>query len=174
MIVSLTWDDIETAAWVGMRRSLARLQLSIIDKYGANGPGNGGFDTDVLGAIVEQAVAQYFNLHWRSRIGFVRAVDVGGCIEVKSARRDNDRLLLHHDNPDDLPFVLGIVKSLPHVDLRGWILARDGKVDAHWDDPVGGRPAFFVPQSALRPMPELSLHLRGVLGRYQQREEDAI
>jgi hypothetical protein len=36
--------------------------------------------------------------------------------------------------------------------LRGWIWGREGKRDEWWTDPACGRPAFFVPQNALRPM----------------------
>lgn len=167
-LVQLSWDDCELAAWTGLRRSLSRLQNGTRDKYGAAGPGNGGFDMDVYGAVVEFAVAQHFNLHWRGRVGVVRAIDVGGCIEAKSARRDGDCLLLHPESPDDLPFVLGVIRTLPVVELRGWILARDGKLDKFWQDPIGGRPAFFVPQAALQPMANLGVYLRSVLGRFRE------
>ena len=50
--------------------------------------------------------------------------------------------------------------------LPGWILAKDGKVAEFWKDPVGARyqregvnkprPAFWVPQRALRPMASLA------------------
>lgn len=33
--------------------------------------------------------------------------------------------------------------------VTGWIEGRAGKQAPYWRDPVGGRPAFFVPQAAL-------------------------
>ena len=42
--------------------------------------------------------------------------------------------------------------TAPTFKLRGWIRARDGKPPEFWRDPTQGRPAFFVPAAALRPM----------------------
>ena len=162
--VPLVWEDVETAAWIGLRRAVGNLRNGVPDRFGA-GYSNGGIEPHVHGALVELAVAQHFNLHWRGAMR-MREIDVGGCIEVKSIRRATDSLLLHPDSHDDLPYVLGLVERLPVVTLCGWILGRDGKRPEYWGDPVGGRPAFFVPQSALRSMPELKLHLRKVLARF--------
>ena len=170
--MTLTWDDVETASYVGLRRFLAARQNGTAQNYGKLANGEGAIEQDIYGAVVEFAIAQYFNLNWRSQVGrrYIGKVDVGGCIEARSARRITDSLLLHPPDDDDLPFVLGVVERLPVVELCGWIFARHGKQEEYWRDPIGNRPAFFVPQSVLLSMPELQSHLRRKLGRYAANE----
>ncbi len=39
--------------------------------------------------------------------------------------------------------------------VRGWILGGDGMQEKYWSERgEAGRPAYFVPQSALQPMAE--------------------
>lgn len=59
---------------------------------------------------------------------------------------------MHRTDPDDRPFVL-VTGVAPKFVLRGWIWGRDGKLEKYWGERNNnGRPAFFVPQSALQPM----------------------
>jgi hypothetical protein len=71
-----------------------------------------------------------------------------GNVQVRSTSGHRNCLILHKTDPDDKAFVL-VTGTAPNFVLRGWIWGRDGKNEEYWRDPVGGRPAYFVPQSAL-------------------------
>lgn len=68
--------------------------------------------------------------------------------EVRQTPYDSGRLILHRDDADDARFAL-VTGQLGEYSIRGWILGSEGKDDEWWGDPQGGRPAYFVPQSAL-------------------------
>ena len=95
----------------------------------------------------EMAVARHFNLYWTGIIEMNR-IDVGDMIEVRSASRDTDSLILHDNDVDDLPYVLVLARP-PRFKLVGWKLGRDGKQDKYWRVDGVRHPAYFVPQSHL-------------------------
>jgi hypothetical protein len=97
------------------------------------------------------ALAKLLNVFWSGAIGDLRAKDAGR-LQVRSTSRSDGCLILHDKDPDDDVFVLAIGFS-PTFKFRGWITGKSGKDKAYWRDPIGGRPAYFVPQSALRPVP---------------------
>jgi hypothetical protein len=109
----------------------------------------------VAACLGELAVAKAFNLFCSGSVGNKEAVDVGDILEVRSSARTNARLILHPKDKDDFPFVLVDVSTAPIIHLRGWIMGRDGKQRKYWTDPAGGRPAYFISESHLRPMADL-------------------
>jgi hypothetical protein len=154
-IVSLTWQEFYMGSNVASMRMIANMRDGCQHRWGELN-GEGHFERELAGCLGELAVAKHCNLYW---CGFNRkdtkGKDVGGLVQVRAALRANYRLILHPDDIDDDPFVLALAHDLPNVTLRGWILARDGKRQTYWEDPTGGgRPAFFVPQTCLRPMDE--------------------
>jgi hypothetical protein len=103
---------------------------------------------DMMGAVAEACVAKYLNLYWLG--GSKGQRDVGIC-EVRAKFQSDHCLLLHREDADDAPFISVAVRDGVGL-LCGWVLCRDAKVPAHWKDPTGSRPAFFVPNEALNPI----------------------
>lgn len=151
--IGLTSGELQIAAAVGVLRQLENLGKQRPDAYGA--PIDEGWQIHIEGAAGEQAFAKWSNRYWSGNLGNLRAADVGSKVQVRTTRHATGRLILHPDDEKDPPddvFVL-LTGAAPTFCIRGWIYGRDGKTDAYWTDPTGkNRPAFFVPQSALRPM----------------------
>lgn len=162
-IITLSWQEMYLCATAASMRSLANMREGRGARYGFDNS-LGRFDADIIGCIGEMAVAKYFNFYWG---GWNRADlngnDVGGKVQVRSRRRAHYELMLHREDKDNDPFVLALVHDLPNVILRGWIFAHAGKRPEYWSDPAGGRPAFFVPQSALWTMDELAQAIRSAV-----------
>jgi hypothetical protein len=56
---------------------------------------------------------------------------------------------------DELPFVL-VHPEAPKFHLMGWCYGHEGKQQKYWADKQrSDRPAFFVPQTDLRPIETL-------------------
>jgi len=151
--IKLTYGQIMMAAHVALMRRTSNMLRQIAPKHGASN-GEGSWEIDINGCVGELAVARYLNLFWCGSLNDFKARDVGGMVDVRSRTKQHYELILHPDDPDDVPFVLAWV-NLPYVELSGWTLARDGKFPGFWSDPAGGRPAFFVPKKHLEPMPSL-------------------
>ena len=152
MTVRLTDSEFNLCGVVGTLRSIAAFKRH--GRYGAPS-GEGSYEMHTIGCTGECAVAKYFNLYWPPAIGEFGGVDVGGILQVRASARSDRRLMLHRTDHDDMPFVLALSHALPDVMLRGWAYAREGKRPDFWEDPLGWRPAYFVPHEVLRPIDEL-------------------
>lgn len=148
MIVELTESEMSMAAGAAVMRQCENLKLKVQPAYGA------GTDNDwqlaIEGCLGEFALSKHLGVHWSGK-GKFRAPDVGsdvGGVDVRTTNGDHHRLILHDDDPDDRVFWL-LCGVNGRYDVKGWITGRDGKQSQYWCDPAGGRPAYFVPQSAL-------------------------
>lgn len=161
MRIDLTWEEVSFACIVAQRRRLSNAMRG--NKAGHAGDHNFflGMNLDVKGCLGEYAVAKALNLHW-SGLAYTRAPDVGGMIEVRAIDDARKRLILHPEDDDALMAVLALVpdNDVRAIELRGWISVKDGKNPAYWSDPNTGRPAFFIPHSALLPMESLRDQIR--------------
>lgn len=146
--VVLSWRELQLAAMVGVMRQVENLQKQRVDKHKADPARE--WQTHLDGAIGEAAVAKWLDRYWNGNLGNLDADDVGK-FQVRYTYRDDGRLILHKEDGDDKVFIL-VTGIQPVLRLRGWIRGRDGKLPQYWTDPKTGRPAFFVPQSALKPM----------------------
>lgn len=149
----LTWYEVELAALVGTKRQLQNLMKNRADKHGA--PRDKGWQVHIEGACGEMAVAKWRRHYWSGNLGDLKADDVGR-LQVRTAMEHNYRLIVHDDDADDRAFIL-VTGMAPRFVIRGWIWGRHAKRQEWWADPTkGNRAAYFVPQSALRPMARLS------------------
>ena len=126
-------------------RHIENLKKKRGDRYGANKQGN-GWQIDIVGALGEMALAKALGFYWEGK-GRLSAPDVGP-LQVRTCSDNRHHLLLHPGDDDDRRFYLVVAKT-PHFEIAGWILGRDGKRDEFWQERVQGRPAYFVPPSAL-------------------------
>lgn len=160
-IVRLNELEMYLCAQIAAMRMTRNMRDGRRERYGAAGT-EGPFERHLFGCYGEMAVAKRFNLFWAGTFGDFDAVDVGGKVQVRATARPDRRLILHDDDDDAHPFVLALAHDLPNIVLRGWLFARDGKRKEFWDDPQGGRPAFFVPQSALLDIAQLGAAIGGL------------
>jgi hypothetical protein len=115
-------------------------------------------DEEVTGSVGEIAVAKSIGqFHIGSVNTFHRVPDCLRNAEVRATRRENGCLIVRDNDADDRQFVL-VVGDPPVVRIAGYLRGADAKRAEWLRDPHGHRPAWFVPQGALRPIDEL-LHL---------------
>lgn len=107
---------------------------------------------DIIGAVGEACVAKHLNQFWAGA-GVFRGGDVGR-YQVRSTTYESGHLVLNRNDYDGTPYILVCVNSGVGK-IRGWIYASEGKHAKYWKDMSGRGPAFYVPQSALRPIDEL-------------------
>jgi hypothetical protein len=148
VFVELTPVEMEIAAFVAAKRQVENLTKCRIDAYGA--PKDSGWSLHIEGAAGEMAVAKWSGRYWNGNLGDLGADDVGR-LQVRTRSRHDYELIIHPSDRDDRAFVL-VTGLAPNFVLRGWIWGREAKREEWWRDPAGDRPAYFVPQSALRPM----------------------
>lgn len=109
----------------------------------------------IIGAWGECVVARTVDAYWPTDTGPDRhSPDVSG-LHVRTARRPSDRLLLHDEDPDAGVYVLVVIVAVPLFRVAGWIAGDEGKRREWWRTEGVRHPAYFVPQSALRPIDEL-------------------
>lgn len=157
MIVTLTWPDLRTAAYLGIDRWIRNLANGRRDRYG-DGTGQ-DWRAHVVGAWGECAVAQATDHYWTERGAPDRGAPDVGPFHVRTAPDPRHCLILHDRDDDGAVFVLALAVTLPTVDIVGWCYGHEGKRREHWRDDVPV-PAYFVPRSLLRP---LDTHTEGGL-----------
>jgi hypothetical protein len=150
--VRLTWDELQRAAGVGVIRHTESLKMKLKDAHGLKKK-DSLWDYHIQGAIAETAVAKALDIHWQAEVNTFKQPDVGA-FQVRSTDRPYGRLILHNNDADDEIFILAIGK-IQQWYICGWCYGSEGKLPKYWEDPQGGRPAYFVRQSALRKMDEL-------------------
>jgi hypothetical protein len=148
MNITLSPLEYTHAAQAGFLRQAANICKGRADAYGFSGD---GYNEHITGAIGEFVVSLALGLPWRGP-GSLRAPDVGQ-LQVRATQRPNGSLILHDGDNDADPFVL-VTGSFPTFTVRGYIWGRQGKRPQFWNDQIK-RPAYFVPQSALRPLSDL-------------------
>ena len=151
MDVSLTPSEMMQAAHVGIMRQVQNLKCDRRPAYGA------GDDNDwqyhIEGALGEFAFAKLAGIFWNGNLGQLDLSDVAN-YEVRTRSRSHYDLILHPKDDDTKVFIL-LTGRNGRYRVHGWIRGADGKRDVYWRDPAKGRPAFFVPQSALNGMDTL-------------------
>ena len=152
VVVELTNSEYLHALIVGsLRRANAR-ENSRQNYYGAK---SADAETlDLIGAVGECCVAKHLDVFWAGA-GLFRGDDVGA-YQVRATTYDGGHLALNKADDDEKPFVLVCVNNGVGK-IRGWLYAREGKKPEYWQDKSGRGPAFYVPQSCLRPISELPL-----------------
>lgn len=142
----------------------ARMQETVTEwgympAHGATAHSDRALQLHILGAQGEVVIANY--LGYTAEKGIFGGTDVGP-YQVRTRSNIYYDLILHASDADDAVFILvlgPIDRPRPKGTLcflvAGWCEGAAGKNRLYWNDPAGGRPAYFVPQRVLRPMQEL-------------------
>lgn len=113
-------------------------------------------EEEVVGACGEIAVGKFADRWFVPSVNtFHRVPDCLGDVEVRAtAHFDTGRLIVRGNDADDRRYVLALVDG-QRVRLAGWLHGHEAKRPEWVQDPHNQRPAWFVPQDALRSMGEL-------------------
>ena len=153
MKVDLSYSEILSAVNIAGQMQVQNMMQGRKPRYGA--PSNFGTATALclVGLIGELAVAKAMNKFWMGNIGHHGTTDVGGQngFEVRTFEDENKNLILHPHDADEKKFVAASVQNLPQVNLIGWCYGHEGKHPLFWQE-FTGRPCYFMPKRALRPM----------------------
>jgi len=142
--IMLSSAEMLQGAMVGVMRQVQNLKAGRKHRHG--GSADAGWQMNIEGALGEMALAKHLDVY-TGGTGVIRGPDVGEC-DVRTTSGANNRLILHPDDPDDRVFWL-LTGANGQYQVRGNILGAEGKQQKWWKDPVGGRPAYFVPQGEL-------------------------
>lgn len=148
--VRLTWAECEQAVIAGGHRRIRRLRNGTGDAHRWGYKGEDNWSAHIEAAGSEIAVAKVLDRYWFDDSAPDYEGDIGTGIQVRHTSRNDGRLIVHKEDPDQQVFYL-VRGSLPKFDVVGHILGADAKQDEFWTDPGTGRPAFFVPAHALTP-----------------------
>jgi hypothetical protein len=146
MIVRLDRHEIYQVAFAGIQRQTEALLLGRQHRHGFKGK---GWDIHIEGAAAEYAFSKAAGWFWKSVAHDPKqlAGDVGKA-QIRSTDRENGSLIVHKDDPNEATFVL-VVGQIPEFNIAGWIIGKDAKQNEWWRTDTG-RPAYFVPQDALK------------------------
>jgi len=159
MQIDLTWPEIRTATEVAVHRQMYDFAKGMKHHHGLNAAFFDSFGINIRGCVAEIATAKALGVYWTGLGGF-GLPDVGAGIEVRAISNPGHRLIMHDDDPDEYIGVLAYVGDDPKkVRILGWLPASDCKKKEFLKDPVGGREAYFIPQTALRDISSLSEYL---------------
>lgn len=166
VVVELTYEEWRAARDEAERRHNFDRAMNYKGRNGGPTKGKEAFRACYLGTLGEMVAASYLGLKeylYLDKVPKRGSCDLPG-IDVKTRSRHNARLIIQGDeHPDKIYLAVSIENSESRI--HGWIRGEDGMKDYFWDDPVGGRAAYFVPLSVLRPLSELS----GVLKPYLEK-----
>lgn len=142
--IVLDWSEMILAAQAGVLRQVENIKKGVKPAYGAGNEKD--WQYGIEGAMGEFALAKYLGVFWHGK-GKMWGDDVGS-YQVRTSSRNNGDLILHPKDDDEKIYWL-VTGLNGKYWIRGYIKAKDGKLDKWWRDPAGDRPAFFVPQSEL-------------------------
>jgi hypothetical protein len=164
VLVTLTAWELRLARAAGRERHAAAGDRQRAAAYGAAADPDAA--RDGLGCAGELAVAAWLDRYWTGTPGGLDRDrgDVAG-YHVRTRPAADYDLPLHPEDPDRGVFLL-VVGPLPTMRIVGWLYGGRGKRREWWHDRYqAGRPAYWVPQTALRPLRTLPAPGRRTLGR---------
>ena len=152
-----TPEEKQAAMEEGMRRQAVNEAKRLRGRNGGASFGSRALDIHLLGAAGEMAVASYLGLkeHLFKETEAKRGSDDLPGIDVKTRSKSGYDLIIQKSEDPNKKFVLVTIEN-QQTFLHGWCYGHEGMDAQYWADPARGRPAYFVPQSALHPMETLS------------------
>ncbi len=160
MRVALTTEEMIQHGLAGIQRCANALEKRRVGRHGFD-RNYERWQIDVEGLLTEYAAAKALGLTYVPVVGELDSHigDIGPGLQVRGTKYSSGSLLVHHSDDDDHAFIL-VTGIYGVYDIRGWILAREGKHDRLWKE-YKGRGAFWVPQSMLKPMKDLPARFLG-------------
>lgn len=110
----------------------------------------------IQGTVAELGISLITGQQWHAYLevltgGTGKPPDVGEKLQVRSTEYSTGHLIAHPSDSDEDIFVLVIVRGRDLI-VKGWLPGHEAKQQKYWGDKFkNGRPAYFVPQTDLRP-----------------------
>jgi len=142
------------AAKEGYRRQRVNEEKKLRSRNGGASIGKEAVENHLVGAAGEMAVASYLKLKeflFLDKEAKRGSIDLPPNIDVKTAMRHDYNLIIQLDDVLTKRYVLVTIEKKTCI-IHGWIDGVDAMIPQYEADYKGGRPAYFVPQSALIPM----------------------
>lgn len=156
IVFVFTEEERRMAMEEGMRRQRVNEEKGLRGRNRGPRFGQKALDVHLLGAAGEMAVASYLGLKhelYKETEARRGSDDLPG-IDVKTRSKSRYDLIVQKQENPSKKFVLVTIENQQTL-LHGWCYGYEAMDDQYWADPARGRPAYFVPQSALRPMDSL-------------------
>lgn len=160
MIIHLTEAEIADARFHAKRKNDENRRKGRRHHYGETGYREVDHFNGNCGEI---AVAKILGLKWDGWAdSFNDKPDLPPDWHVRATDHPRGRLIVHEPEYDEdgicvreKPgrYVLALVADLPAVDVAGYLESGNARRKKWWKDPKGGRPAYFIWRSDLKPMP---------------------
>lgn len=150
-------EDKELVRTEAMRRQRFNERKGLKGRNGGPADGDKALFFHKLGAAGELAVADYLHLReflYQETEAIRGSFDLPPNIDVKTRSRHDYDLICQLDEKPEKTLVLVTIQNKITL-LHGWIKSEDAMKEQWKKDPAGGRPAYFVPQSALLPLIDL-------------------
>jgi hypothetical protein len=154
--IALTPEEMEKCVVWGGKRRISALEKRRTGAHGFN-RNYEAWSLDIEGVMGELAAAKALGLPYDPVVDALDTDkgDIGPGLQVRSTRYPQGSLLIHGSDRDDDKFIL-VTGSDGVYDIRGWIHARDGKIDKLWKI-YKGRGAYWVGQDWLKPLAQLGV-----------------
>lgn len=151
-----TDEERQAAIEEGHRRQRVNEEKGLRGRNKGAWRGDKALEIHLLGAAGEMAVASYLGLkeHLFKETEAKRGSDDLPGIDVKTRSKHSRDLIVQKRESPEKKFVLVTIEKQRTL-IWGWCYGEEAMKDEYWADYAGGRPAYFVPQSELRPMEEL-------------------
>lgn len=156
LVFTFSEEDKALVRAEALRRQRINELKGLKGRNGGPEDGDKALRAHMLGAAGELAVASYLGLkdHLFKEAEAKRGSDDLPGIDVKTRSKSRyDLVVQKHENPSK-KFVLVTIENRQTL-LHGWCYGHEAMNERYWADPARGRPAYFVPQSALHPMEAL-------------------
>jgi hypothetical protein len=114
---------------------------------------------ETVGCCAEMAMGKLVNRYFIPEVGtFHEKPDYLHDIEIRATSRLDGRLIVRDNDHNDRRYVFATVTGQV-VSFHGWLYGYEAKKNSWLTNPNDYRLAWFVPQSALRPIETLELHV---------------
>ena len=149
-------EERQQAMEEGLRRQGFNESKGLRGRNGGAWQGSKALDIHLLGAAGEVAVASYLNMkeHLFKETEARRGSDDLPGMDIKTRSKSRYDLIVQKGSNDRKKYVLVTIENQKTL-LHGWCYGHEAMQERFWADPAKGRPAYFVPQSALRSMESL-------------------
>lgn len=142
--VYLTLEETLLAAAVGFYRQEESMKKGLKDAHGYNG--KDAWETHIMGAQAEQAVAKYLGVPWSESVNTFGAPDIDPDIQVRTFKNPEDPYLLVRPNDKDKERFVAVYRIDQFTyKIFGWMYGKDAKKKEWIRDPNNRGFAYFVP-----------------------------
>lgn len=139
------------------RRQLENEKKGLLGRNGGPAAGARALEMHRIGCLGEMAAAVALDFEgevFRDKVVVKDGADLPQDIEVKTRSRHYYDLIVQKNERPDKNMVLVTVEG-GQILIHGWCVAGDVMEKRFLKDPAGGREAYFVPKSQLKPLESL-------------------